>query len=519
MISCRSKVLFLLFFLLIATLSGQNLSKLELTILHTNDNHGRLLPFDIVGQEKIGGMAPRMTLIKEIREEIAKKQGHLLLLDCGDINTGEPTSDMLKAEPDVLLMNKMGYHAMAAGNHEFDLNMADLLAQSKKAQFPYLSANVFYSKTGEPVFSTMIVVNLGEMRIGIFGITPEDTPYISTCGKNPELFFAKPEKVIPDILKKLEEKSDFIIALIHTDHEEAIRLAQLFPKIDIILGGHTHLPMLAPLQIGKTLVSQAGCYGMMVGRFDLAFEDRKLKDWKYQMIGINLTKPVLDGDLKIGCLPFEKQFAPDPEVVEFLKPYLSQTEELLSKPIGNASENIERNPNSNNPYSSSMGNFICDTIRKETNVDIALQNVGGMRSDILKGKITPRDVLQVLPFANTIFIYDLTGKEVRQIFEHMCSGHIGPKGMLEASGLEVQIQENKLTSITIEGKPLEEGKIYRVAINSFIAKGGDGYDIFTKFSSFVDSGLLISNIVQKYIQSHSPISPNKEKRVVWQVSK
>ncbi|NUM36880.1 MAG: 5'-nucleotidase C-terminal domain-containing protein [Candidatus Brocadiae bacterium] len=503
--------------LLFSILSAQNLekAKIEITILHTNDHHGSLMPFDLLDQKQVGGMAARMTLIKEIQKEAAQKKGHVLILDCGDINTGNPTSDMLQAEPDVLLMNKMGYHAMAVGNHEFDLKLEALLSQQKKAHFPYLSANAVYQKTGQPIFQQKLVLSLGDMKVGIFGITPYETPYISTCGRDPEIVFLKPEEVIPGVLESLEKECDFIIAMLHIEHTQAVTIAQRFPKINLVIGGHTHLPIIHPLQIGKTLLAEAGSYGIMVGRFDLSFEDRQLQDWKYKMIGINLSKPILAPSGKIGCLPFERSLEPDPEVIEFLKPYLGETEDRLSRSIGIALDNIARNSATLELYSSSLGNLICDAIRQETNVDIALQNVGGIRSDIPKGTITPRHILQVLPFANSIFLYNIKGKELRKIFECMCSGKIGPKGMLEASGMEVQIQGNQLTSIAIEGKPLIEEKIYRVAINSFIAKGGDGYDIFSQFPS-VDTGLLISNIVQKYIENQSSLSPKHEKRVVWQ---
>lgn len=158
MYSPRKRIILLIVCLLFSILSAQNLekAKIEITILHTNDHHGSLMPFDLLDQKQVGGMAARMTLIKEIQKEAAQKKGHVLILDCGDINTGNPTSDMLQAEPDVLLMNKMGYHAMAVGNHEFDLKLEALLSQQKKSTFPLPVCQCCISKNRAADFPTKV---------------------------------------------------------------------------------------------------------------------------------------------------------------------------------------------------------------------------------------------------------------------------------------------------------------------------------------------------------------------------
>jgi len=114
----------------------------KLTVLHTNDSHGRFW------HNKYGefGMPARSTAIKKIREEVKAAGGSVLLLSGGDINTGVPESDLLQAEPDILAMNKMAYDAMAMGNHEFD-NPLDVLTQQQLwADFPFLSTKEILEK-------------------------------------------------------------------------------------------------------------------------------------------------------------------------------------------------------------------------------------------------------------------------------------------------------------------------------------------------------------------------------------
>ena len=111
---------------------------LKLTILHTNDHHGRFWP----NGDGEYGMAARKTLIDRIRAEVKAAGGELLLLDGGDINTGVPESDMQDAEPDVKGMNLIGYDASAVGNHEFDKSPDVLARQRSWAKFPLLAANI-----------------------------------------------------------------------------------------------------------------------------------------------------------------------------------------------------------------------------------------------------------------------------------------------------------------------------------------------------------------------------------------
>lgn len=489
----------------------------QLTILHTNDHHGHLLAFDLPGQKQVGGMAARMTLVREVRQEVAAHNGYLLILDGGDVNTGDPLSDMFTAEPDILLMNSIGYQAMALGNHEFDVPLPRMLQQKEWAQFHFLSANVFYKDTQDLLFSPVVVWQAGDVKIAVFGITVPETPELSTCGDNPKLVFVKAEEVIVNILELLRGKVDFIIAVMHEAHPVVLDLARAFPEIDIIIGAHTHLPVAQPVEVGKTLVAEAGHSGMMMGRWDLCFQNRKLVRWKYELIGINLTKPIEDGNGKVLCAPFSRSFAPAPEVGQLLAPYVKKSEELLNEEIGQSAVDlpmsIARCPY---PRSSPLGNLVADAMRDGTGADIALQNVGGVRTDLLKGSITYRDVRKVLPFANTIVTYDITGKEVMDILSIMAQRNPVEGTYFEVAGITLGVRGKAPVDVKVAGQPLDPARVYKVAINSFIARGGDGYKIFLKLPNKRDSGLLLHEIFAGYLRKSSPIENGVgEIRMQW----
>jgi len=136
----------------------------KITILHTNDHHGRFWS----NSDGELGLAARATLIKELREQVAKDGGYSLLLDAGDVNTGIPQSDLQEAEPDFKGMGLIGYDVMALGNHEFDHGLETIFKQRKWAGFPFVSANI-YHKNGQRVFPSHIDRTFGDLRISVFG--------------------------------------------------------------------------------------------------------------------------------------------------------------------------------------------------------------------------------------------------------------------------------------------------------------------------------------------------------------
>ena len=150
----------------------------KLTILHTNDNHGRFWH----NRHGEYGMPARFTLINAIRKQVEADGGSILVLSGGDINTGVPESDLQDAEPDFKGMKKIGYDAMALGNHEFD-NPLDVLAKQQEwAGFPFLSANIYSKDGGTRMFKPFSIIEKQGINIAVMGLTTEDTNRIG----NPE---------------------------------------------------------------------------------------------------------------------------------------------------------------------------------------------------------------------------------------------------------------------------------------------------------------------------------------------
>ena len=263
----------------------------SLTILHTNDVHSRLDPFPMDGSRNAGkgGVARRATLIRKIRQE--QVDGHprnVLLFDAGDIFQGTPYFNLYKGEPEILAMNQLGYDAGTIGNHDFDGGIDNMVTQFGKATFPLLIANYDFKNTvldGKTM--PYKVFEKEGIRVGVFGLGIEPAGLIPKEAYK-ETVYLDPVEIGTDMAAKLrtDKKCDYVVCLSHlgfkyndaqvSDHV----LAAKTRNIDLIIGGHTHTFLDAPVVVNNLTgqpvwINQVGFAGINLGRIDLAFERGK----------------------------------------------------------------------------------------------------------------------------------------------------------------------------------------------------------------------------------------------------
>ncbi|MBI2267377.1 MAG: 5'-nucleotidase C-terminal domain-containing protein [Armatimonadetes bacterium] len=157
---------------------------------------------------------------------------------------------------------------------------------------------------------------------------------------------------------------------------------------------------------------------------------------------------------------------------------------------------------------SNIGDLIADAMREHAGADIAFHNGGGIRADIYRGPVTAGAIFSALPFENVLTSVDLTGAQVLEVLQH---GFSGGHGAVQLSGIRVHKRGGVLEA-TIGGKPLEEGRVYRVVTNDFMAAGGDGYETF-KNGRNTTYGDLLRDVVSRHIHTHSPIRRELDGRI------
>jgi 5'-nucleotidase / UDP-sugar diphosphatase len=524
-----------LFLLIAASLGGcavgpmsgpQNDKTYQITVLHTNDHHGRFWK----NNDGEYGMAARKTLIDGIRAEVASKGGYALLLDGGDVNTGVPESDLQDAVPDFKGMNLMGYDAMAVGNHEFDKPLSVLKMQRELAKFPMLSANIY--ENGERKFSPYKIFNLGGVRVGVMGLTTEDTYKMVHPDNVKNIEFrsviAEAGKVVPE----LRAKADVVIAATHMGHYEDgkhgtqapgdVEMARAVKGIDMIVGGHSQNPacMKAENVLDRAYVPGAECkpdrqngtwivqaheWGKYVGRADFEYRNGEFKLVKYALIPVNLKKTVKAADGKSSKVNYAEEFAENKDMLALLTPHQEFGQQKLGVQIGATDARLEGDRSVVRAKPASMGVLIGMAMMDKTKADFSVLNSGGVRDSIPAGPITYKDVLKVQPFSNTVTTVDLTGTEVMAYLNAAAKMSVGSGAFPQFAGVQLVISGDKVSSATIKGAAIDPAKTYRMAINNFQAAGGDGYPKMTDHPSYVNSGFVDADVLRAYIVAKTPL--------------
>ena len=508
-------------------LSGPQADKTyQITVLHTNDHHGRFWK----NSDGEYGMAARKTLIDGIRADVAAKGGYSLLLDGGDVNTGVPESDLQDAVPDFKGMNLIGYDAMAVGNHEFDKPLSVLKMQRDLAKFPMLSANIY--EGGERKFAPYKIFNLGGVRVGVMGLTTEDTYKMVHPDNVKNIEFrsviAEAAKVVPE----LRAKADVVIAATHMGHYEDgkhgtqapgdVQMARAVKGIDLVVGGHTQNPACMkaenvldrayvpgteckPDRQNGTWIVQAHEWGKYVGRADFEYRNGEFKLVKYALIPVNLKKTVKAADGKSSKQNYAEVIAENQDMIALLTPHQEFGQQKLGIQIGATDARLEGDRSVVRAKPASMGVIIGMAMMDKTKADFSVVNSGGVRDSIPAGPITYKDVLKVQPFGNIVSTVDLTGKEVMDYLNAASKMSVGSGAFPQFAGLKLVIADGKVSSASIKGASIDPTKTYRMAINDFQAAGGDGYPKLTSHPSYVNTGFVDADVLRAYIVAKSPL--------------
>lgn len=266
----------------------------QFSILHTNDLHGWMMPFDYqttnarlmlfesvdkrYAQANAGGLARRGTIIADLRKAIEHSYA---LVDAGDVFTRGPWHWRLFGAPEIDVYNHLGYDMLCVGNNEFKAtgdvdSQAIMLGLMRQSQFPWLAANLTVGETGVPVegIHPFIVRRYGTMRVGFLGLTaPRAKEYPQTKGWTISDPIEAAKKWVPIARKEC----DVLIAITHIGTDIDKLLAAQVDGIDAIIGGDSHTFLPQPLLVAnprgvQVPIVQAGAYGLFVGRLDLTFE-------------------------------------------------------------------------------------------------------------------------------------------------------------------------------------------------------------------------------------------------------
>ncbi len=495
-------------------------AEFRLTILHTNDFHARFEPIsqfdstcaeeDNAAGECFGGSARIATAVAEAR---AAADGPLLLVDGGDPFQGTLFYTYYKGAAAAEMMDRIGYDAMAVGNHEFDDGpkaLADFIAA---VDFPVLSANLDLS--GEPLLADAVrpaaVIERDGERLGLIGLTPTDTAELSSPGEG-VVFDAPAAALSAEVARLTEDGVNKIIVLSHLGYGVDLRLAEQVEGIDVIVGGHSHTLLSNtdagaagpyPTMVGDTAIVQAYAYGKYLGALDVTFDDAG------RVTAAAGAPRLLDASV-----------SEDPEVKARIAALAEPLDEIRNEVVAESAAPIEGAREVCRAMECEMGNLVTDAMLDRVagqGIRVAIQNGGGLRASIDGGPVTMGEVLTVLPFQNTLSTFEVTGAALLAALEN------GVSQVEDGAGRFPQVAGLKFTwdpaaepgSRIVEAmvqaddgyEPVAPDEVYGVVSNNFVRNGGDGYAMFEDAMNAYDYGPDLADVTAEYLAANTPYTP------------
>jgi 5'-nucleotidase len=489
-----------------------------LTILHTSEHHGQVLPIEQQGQPNVGGVAGRATLIAQIRGDTPA----LLLVDSGDILIGTALSSFFRGEPDIKAMNLMGYQAMAAGNHDFDFGLDHLRSLQHMAKFPILCSNVV-GRTVDLPCRPFTVIPIAGRKIGVIGLLGRSN-FPDTFNRQVAklLEFKDPAETARTLARTLreQERAELVVAVTHQGTSEDLALLAQVPEVDVIIGGHSEgfdglrtagssAPMAASVSPGSVFV-KTHRQGRTLGRLDLILADKP-------------DPPGQPGVVRATAhnLPVLEAVPPDPAVLVLVAEYARKLEAQTASVVGRSAVTLDGENTRIRTHETNLGNLLADLLRAEFRTEVALVNSGQIRDSIPRGPVELKRILRVLPFDSPAVTFALTGRELLLALENSVSQLPEQTAgrFLQVSGLAVGYDlaaplGSRVRTVSIGGKPLEATRAYSVATVAFLADGGDGYSMFAGATDRIDRQLPLRDLLLQALHA-GPLNGSEDGRIAF----
>ena len=446
---------------------------------------------DTMSGKDRGGQARLAAVVKAERA----KGSNTIYVFPGDLLSPSILAGFDQGKHMVELLNMNPPDILVPGNHEYDFGPDVFLERMREGKFPKLATNT-RNKDGsqvEGLEDTKMFI-FGDVKIGVMGLTTEDTPQISSPG---DITFASSVDTATATSAKLrEDGADMVVAVVHTAQRTDFDLLYR-TGVDVVLSGHDH--NLHIFYDGRRALVESKEEAEYVTIMDVEFDvgesrgKRRVRWWPNFRIIDTAT------------------VTPDPEVAEKVAAYEATLSEELDVVIGTTDVELDTRKASVRTGETAFGNLTADAMRKAVDADVAFTNGGGIRGNTVYDaghKITRRDVLTELPFGNVTMKLELPGSTILEALEHAYSkapeaaGHFAHVSNIKAEIDTAKEAGGRVSNVIVGGEPLDPSKTYTVATNDFMGRGGDGYGMLRAGKNLIDkdSAKLMANDVMVYVR-------------------
>ncbi len=457
-----------------------------------------LLTNDIYEYEGYGGVAAVTAAARANSENV-------FLIHAGDTFSPSLLAGLDKGQHIVDLINMVKPEFFTLGNHEFDFGTEVAFKHFANMNTTHLTANMT-DANGNPIpgIGARSIVDLGEIKLGFFGVTSEDAAVKSSVGDLKFTDALAAAEMQAAALK--EEGADMIIAIAHTDITDDFALLRM-GIADIILSGDDHNQM--TFWDGNTALLESGEDGEVIMEISVNAkkDDRGRVRWNH---AISIHNPA---DFEVPA-----------DVAAKIEELDGELDSKLGTVIGKTGVEL----NTTRPFirqqETTFGNMLADAMREATGADVALTNGGGIRAKKVYApgtEITSGDILAELPFGNKTIVIEQTGAQIVEALENGVSRHEDVNGRWpHISGMSMTVDlsaepGSRVSNVMIGGAPVDAGKTYSLATNDFLGRGGDGYSTFKGAKQLLDANqaVLMASQLVDYIAAKGTVNPKVDGRV------
>ena len=487
----------------------------DLQVLGVNDLHGNLEP-SLVSGKPAGGVA---WLASYLRQAEAQDPKGTIVAHAGDTVGGSPLiSSWFHDEPTIEATNLMKFDVGTLGNHEFDEGGTEMLRlirgghredgkQFKDgtdtsdpnfpgADYPYVSANVVAADTGRHVLPPFTVIRREGIPVGIIGVTTTETPSIVVPDAvAPYKFLDLSDSVNQQVAVLHRMGVHTIVVLAHAGGfqdpgkdpagEVLTETKQMDPDVDLVVAGHTHSYL--NTKVNNALVVQAYKYGTAFEQVKLTV-DRRTRDVTASSANVVTT--------------YDDAAQPAPDLASLVQTFKDRIAPVAQRSVGASAAAVTRDTTA--AGESALGDLIADAQAATAGAQMAFMNPGGIRADLKAGPLTYSDLFSVQPFDNGLARMSLTGAQVKAVLEQQFND-AGDK-ILQIAGLRetydrTRAAGDRITGLTLaDGTAIDPAATYTVALNSFLATGGDGFTVFRLGTGVTSNGSDI-DALEHYVAS------------------
>jgi 2',3'-cyclic-nucleotide 2'-phosphodiesterase (5'-nucleotidase family) len=456
-----------------------------------------------------GGFARLAAVVKAERTRAAQSGGHVILAHGGDTLSPSLMSGIDQGAHIIALTNLLRPDIFAPGNHEFDFGKEVFLKRRAEAKFPVFAANL-RAAGGAPLpgISDRATVTLNGVRVGLAGAAYDGSAIASSPG---DLQFAPTVATMQREAEALRrEGADFTVAVMHADRRQGAELMET-RAFDLVLTGHNH----------DLFLNFDGRNAMAESSYDAHY---------VVLIDVTVEAKEVEGRRAVTWWPRFRivdtaDVAPEPEVAAAVAGFERELSREMDVPLGTTAVELDSRNATVRTREAAIGNLVADAMRATTGAVAAVTNGGGIRGGKVYAPgspITRRDILAELPFGNRVVTIDVKGSILREGLENALSRVESAAGRFpQVSGMTIEYDPRapagrRILKLAIGSAPVEPDRIYRIATNDFLARGGDGYAGFARAPQLVpaDDAPLLSNEVMVYVRKLGAVRTGVEGRVV-----